>query len=143
MYSPLIEELAHRGHNLTLISNYAFVKYHKMDNVRQIVLEELAIDMSKYPNTFKALLSPYGFLTMLGVWAKALLVMPPIVAQTTYQNSAIRSLIVDGERFDLVMVSQSAITISLPIAWHYQVNKNNAILSPKKLKAIILEISIN
>lgn len=118
MYTPLIEELANRGHHLTVISNYASNQLHQLDNVRQIVIQELAIDMNSYPNPFHVLSSPYSILSVIKIVIKSLLKLPPVIAEKTYQNPQVRSLLSE-DHFDLVMVSQVAISVSLPIAWRF------------------------
>lgn len=120
MYISLMKELANRGHYVTVITNYPILKESPNPKIREIIIDELAIDMNQYPNAFEVLLSPLGFLSMWKIFSTSIFNTPPRVAEVTYTNREVKALITGKNKFDLVMVSQVNIGSSLPIAWHFK-----------------------
>jgi glucuronosyltransferase len=122
MIVPLVKELAARGHQLTVISNYVANDLQKRENVRDIVMDQLAIDMSQYPNVFDMITTPGSFtkyLNYIQVIVGAMLKTAPHTAQETFSDPRIKDLI-DNDRFDLLMISEACPLIGYAMAWHFK-----------------------
>ena len=122
MMVPLVKELARRGHQLTVITNYVANDLQELENVRDIVMDQLAIDMSQYPNVFDMITTPGSFtkyLNYIQVIVGAMLKTAPHTAQETFSDPRIKDLI-QNEPFDLVMISEACPLIGYAMAWHFQ-----------------------
>jgi len=114
-----MKELVNRGHHITVITNYE-MKEHKNDEtkVRQIVLHELAIDLTKVPRYFDSIFNPDYWEIIKSVF-NAMVNVNKIGTEVTYRNPQVLNLI-ENETFDLVMISQGCIVIGYPLAWHFK-----------------------
>nr|AHX56940.1 UDP-glycosyltransferase 210D1 [Daphnia pulex] len=120
VYVPLTKELVGRGHHVTLITNYDIGEVAQHDNVNQILLEQLALDTSIFPNMFKALTGTWRDKIEMGVQvARMMFTFPAMVAETTYGDSRIQTLLAKG-KFDLVMFSEACGLTCYPFGWHFK-----------------------
>lgn len=119
VYVPLTKELVARGHHVTLITNYHIGEVAGLDNVRQIWLEELALDMSRFPNMFTVMSDPWKKLEMAGQVINILYNQPSINAETTYGDPRVQQLMA-SESFDLVMISEACGLTCYPFGWHFK-----------------------
>lgn len=119
MYVPLVKELSHRGHHITVITNYKNSELANTENVHQIVMDKLVIDMSPYPNPFEALLSLPLKLKSMSIGMANMYNQPRIITETIYEDERIKQLMVE-DHFDLVMVSITFNAGSYPLAWHFK-----------------------
>lgn len=119
VYVPLTKELATRGHHVTIISNYDISEVARLDNVRQIWLEELAIDISKLPNMFTVMSDPWKKIDMAVEVVKILMNQPSTNAEITYGDPRVQQLMA-SESFDLVMVSEACGLTCYPFGWHFK-----------------------
>ena len=118
MFVSLATEMSHRGHHVTVISNYKSSDLEKAVNVRQITLEKLAFNMSKYPNQFEANVSPAVMLKGIQSFINAFRELPIKITETLYSDQNVKELIAN-ESFDLVMVSISFNSASYSLGWHF------------------------
>ncbi len=119
MYVPLATELANRGHNVTIITNYGSSELDKIENVRQIVMDKLVIDLSPYPNPFEALLSLRVLLKSARIGIKSMFDQSLVSAKVLYEDERIKDLMAN-DHFDLVMISITFNSGSYPLAWHFK-----------------------
>ena len=122
MMVPLVKELAKRGHQLTVITNYVNNELQNRENVRDIVIGQLAIDMTQYPNVFDMILSPGSFnkyFQYIKVIIGAMMKTAPNTANETFNDPRIKDLI-DNLQFDLVMISEACPLIGFAMAWHFK-----------------------
>lgn len=124
MYVPLVRELVSRGHDITVVTNYFTAEFAQLDgnnNVREIVLDQLTVDMSQYPNAFDSLLSSSNHWWNLGFSHLLLLSMFRYTSQVTealYGDARVQQMMAN-DQFDLVIASQVLSTASAPLAWHF------------------------
>ena len=115
IFVPLVKELARRGHHITVISNYAASDFNKVDdedslNIREIIIDQLALDTSAYPNIFEYLLSPWSLETirktieMLSASNGLVLQVAP---HAIFDVRRVRDLLAN-DKFDLVIVSEAS-----------------------------------
>ena len=120
MFVPLVKELAQRGHQLTVITNYVSNDLKNRDNVRDIVLEQLAFSMW---NVFDSITSTESYITKsihyLQVTASGMMKTAPRTARETFSDPRIKELI-DNDQFDLVMISEANPFVGYPLAWHFK-----------------------
>ena len=120
MFVPLVKELAQRGHQLTVITNYVSNDLKNRDNVRDIVLEQLAFNMW---NVFDSITSTESYITKsihyLQVTASGMMKTAPRTARETFSDPRIKDLI-DNDQFDLVMISEANPFVGYPLAWHFK-----------------------
>lgn len=119
MYVPIVMELIQRGHHVTVITNYENKQLAQTVNVRQIVIDQLQVDLSAYPNAFEALLNPLVMLRALNIAVRSMFSTPPKITQVMYDDQRIQDLIAN-DRFDLIFVSILSNAASYPLAWHFQ-----------------------
>ncbi|XP_057374691.1 UDP-glycosyltransferase UGT4-like [Daphnia carinata] len=122
MYVPLVQELVTRGHNITVITNYMTADFMNLDNVREIVLEQLCLNMSHYPNVFDSLLSSSWNWGNWGLTSQLLRTQseyPPKVTNVLYDNPKVQQMLAK-DTFDLVIASQVLLMSSAPLAWHFK-----------------------
>ena len=120
VYVPLTKELVGRGHHVTLITNYDIGEVAQHDNVEQILLEQLALDTSIFPNMFKLMTGTWMNKIEIGIEiVKMMFTFPAMVAETTYGDSRIQKLMAT-EKFDLVMFSEACGLTCYPFGWHFK-----------------------
>ena len=110
VYVPLTKELVGRGHHVALITNYDIGEVAQHDNVKQILLEQLALDTSIFPNMFKLMTGTWMNKIEIGIKiVKMMFTFPAMVAETTYGDTRIQKLMAT-EKFDLFMFSEASNT---------------------------------
>lgn len=122
MYVPLVRELVNRGHNISVITNYVTADFAELDNIREIVLEQLSLNMSHYPNVFDSLLSSSWNWGNWGLTSQLLRTQseyPPKVTNLLYSNPKVQHMLAN-DHFDLVIASQVLLMSSAPLAWHFK-----------------------
>lgn len=124
MFIPLVKELAHRDHHITVITNYATPDFKKMDNeIREIIIDELAIEMSAFiSNMFDYVLSPWTLKSIqetMEMMSASVAIFQDKVADATFDDPRVRDLIVN-EKFDIVLISEASGIFGLPFAWQYK-----------------------
>jgi glucuronosyltransferase len=119
MYVPLVKELASRGHHITVLTNYQSSDLDQTANVDQIVFDQLAIDLSHFPNPFDAMLSKMILLKSMALGVENMFTRPGIIAETLYNDQRVKQLMTN-DHFDLVMVSITFNAASYPLAWHFK-----------------------
>lgn len=118
---PIVRELIHRGHNVTVITNYQTKELLNFTRFQEIVIPELIFDMSQYPNAFDQLLSSNklpSFATSTVVLLQNIFTFPEIITRALYNHAAVQDLMRTA-RFDLIMLSQAGISASYPLVWHF------------------------
>lgn len=119
-YMPIAKELAHRGHYVTVITNYASKDLNRFENIRQIQMDHTIFDLSAViPNPFKSMGSTWkkveSFVQTSLIW----FTLPASVAETLYSDPRIQDLIAH-ETFDLVMVAEVCGHACVPFGWFFQ-----------------------
>lgn len=118
-FIPLILELDKRGHQVTVITNYASSQFRAAENVEEIILSELAVENLSYLNETNII----GMVingtkpTFSMIWKQ--LNMLQLAAEVMYTNPAVKSKLMD-DRFDLIVISQVTGKIGYPLAWHFE-----------------------
>ena len=115
-YVQLVNELAKRGHDLTIISNYAVGEFKNKKNIREIVIKELAVDMSRFPSFMSMIFSPDYWAIMKMIY-NGLFEQMAETAEKTFSHHEVRQLVNSNEKFDLVLLLQSCALVGYPIAW--------------------------
>ena len=119
MFVPLVKELAQRGHQLTVITNYVNNELQNRENVRDIVIVQLAFQMW---NVFDSITSPDSLtksLNYLHVTANGMMKATVRTANETFNDPRIKDLI-DNLQFDLVMISEANPFVGYAMAWHFK-----------------------
>lgn len=120
---PLALNLAKRNHELTVITNYRSDELDMIPGLGQIVLDELEVDMSEYPNPFEAVLSYRKMFISMALGFKNIFLSPKRIAEKFYANPQIQDLLngaEDDEPFDVVIAMQTFNGASYPLAWHFK-----------------------
>lgn len=118
-YVPLTKELVKRGHDVVIITNNVNGDLAKLDQVRQIWMEELVIDMSIFPNPFHAQENFLKKFTMFLEFMKLFLTLPVKIAETMYADARVQHLMTT-ESFDLIMLAEVCGPACYPFGWHFQ-----------------------
>ena len=135
MFVPLVKELAHHNHHVTVITNYATADFKKMDKtIREIVIEELAVDISLFiSNMFDYALSPWTLKSIqetMEMMSASISLFQDKVADATFNDPRVRDLIAN-DKFDLVIISETSSIFGYPFASKYKVPY--IVLSPNVL----------
>lgn len=120
VYVPLVKELAKRGHQITVVTNYATPDFSELDSIKEIVIDELALDSSLYGNFFEMAISPMKKLGLAITMMSSMFTFPPMIAEKTYSHPEVKKLIATSSRFDLVLLAEVSSIICLPMAWHFK-----------------------
>lgn len=123
MVVPLAQRLAKREHEVTVITNYRSDELDAIPGLDQIVLDELRVDLSEYPNAFEAMFSTRKRLISMAIGFKNIFLFPRIVAEKFYASPHVQNLIngaEDNEPFDAVIAMQTFNGASYPLAWHFK-----------------------
>ena len=119
-YIPLMNELAHRGHSITFLTNYES-KYLN-STVRQIAFNGLAVDTSKSPNAFHYHPNDHFWSFIVdSIFStyKSVVSTVQVAVETVYNHPEVMTIIAN-ETFDLVIVSTIGSPVSFPLAWHFE-----------------------
>lgn len=119
VYVPLVKELAKRGHQLTVITNYATQEFSQVDSIHEIVIEELVIDSSQFGNMFDMAISPMKKLGLMFTMMSSMFSFPPMIAEKAYSHPEVKQLIATA-RFDLVLLAEVSAIVCYPMAWHFK-----------------------
>ena len=123
IFVPLVKELARRGHHITVISNYA-ATYDGDDisNIREIIIDQLALEMSAYPNIFEYLLSPWSLETIrktIEMLSATSRITREVAPHATFDDPRVRDLVAN-DKFDLVFISEASPVLGYQFAWHFK-----------------------
>ena len=121
-YVQLVKELARRGHEITIITNSADSKENQHENIREIVIDELAMDgtsANKYPSFMKMVFSP-NYREVLNFVFHGVVKQPTETTEKTFNHPKVRQLIQSNQTFDLILISQVCALTSYPLAWHFK-----------------------
>lgn len=130
VYVPLTRELAKRGHEVTIITNYVNDELTHLDNVQQIWMETLVVDPAMFPNPFS---KPTNMSQKIDMIIKSLAISfnyTRRISETTYGDPRIKQMIAT-EKFDLVMISEVCGLSCYPLGWHFKAP--TILLSPNSL----------
>lgn len=117
VYIPLVKEMARRGHHVTLITNYVNDDVAHLENVSPVWVEQLALDVSTFPNPFEAMTD---LLKNLEFAYKVLIYFDPLkISETLYGDTRIQKLMAT-ESFDLVLFEESCGLTCYPLGWHFK-----------------------
>ena len=119
-FGALTKELVRRHHHVTVVSNYANAELQKLQDVHEIILDELKIDISIFPDVFAAL--KMSAIDRIKQWVNLIqlgLRYSTKIVEKTYKDPRIINLI-GHDQFDLVLVSHACGVNGYPLAWHFQ-----------------------
>lgn len=105
-YIPLINELSHRGHSITFLTNYESKFLN--NTVCQIAFNGLAVDTSKSPNSFQYNQKDYFWSFIVDSICstyKSVVSTVQDAVEIVYNHPEVMTIIAN-ETFDLVIVSQ-------------------------------------
>ena len=119
MYVPLAVELVRRGHNITVINNFHSSELNEVGNVRQIVLDSLAIHGSSFTDAFESHLSPILMIKSLVMSLKTMFDLPIEITETIFDDKRVQELLTN-DHFDLVIFSMTLNRASYALAWHFK-----------------------
>ena len=117
VFVPLTKELVRRGHDVTFISNY--VSEELNGNCRQITIDKLAIDTSRFPNPFEAMKTISASIGIVIEFLKIFVTYPSTIAETFYGDDRVQRLL-KTEQFDVVMISETCRLPCYPLGWHFK-----------------------
>lgn len=129
-YISLAKELAHRGHHITVITNYVNRELDKMDNVFHIWMDKLPFDDAMFPSPFEKPKSLTERIKKIKEIYSSFSEFPTYLAETTYGDPQIQHLI-QNELFDLVITSEVCGLVCQPFGWLF--NAPTIVLSPNVL----------
>ena len=117
-FVPLAKELVKRGHDVTIITNYATAEFQQLEGMNEIVLSKLAVDLAGLPGVFQI---ARGNMTTSGTMEllKRLIYSSANVTTETFEDQRIADLL-SNSHFDLVYASLVCKYVSLPLARHFK-----------------------
>jgi len=117
-FVALTKELVKRGHDITILGNYATSGFASSERIHEILLPELEIDVSKFPSQFKAAMGNFTFGDMKFLLHFALTGSLEST-EKFFRNTRVQHLLANSQ-FDLVIGTFVSEFLSLPLAWNFK-----------------------
>ena len=117
-FVALTKELVKRGHDVTILGNYATSGFASSEGIHEILLPELEVDLSKFPSPFQTAMGNITFDDMRFLLHFAL---TGSLASTEkfFRNTRVQHLLANSQ-FDLVIGTFVSGFLSLPLAWNFK-----------------------
>ena len=127
MFVPLVKELGRHNHQLTVITNYPTTAgppaHNSNNNIREIVIDQLAVDMSTMiSNMFDYVTSPWTLKSLketIDMMSAGISLFRDKLVDATFDDPQVRHLIANG-KFDLILISEASSIFGYPFAVQFK-----------------------